>query len=129
MPKRLLLLSIIYTVLAVVALIYGVAVIPALLLLMLVLSIFARHQATGWILRGVAVFMLLGVSTMPYLLEQNPQLASQWQQLVGAAAVASMPSWLLFTLALVLTMLQLWLVLTPKVSRWFQRRNNFNIMS
>ncbi|QSX34680.1 hypothetical protein JYB87_05435 [Shewanella avicenniae] len=129
MPKRLLLLSIIYSIAAMLGLVSGKAVVPALLLLFLVLSIFARQQATGWILRGLAILALLALSLMPYLLEQNPPLAEQWQQWLNNSPLAALPNWLLFSLSGIVAMLQLWLLFTPKVGRWFQRKNNFNIMN
>lgn len=129
LPKRLLLLSGLYCVLALCAFISGVMVIPALLLVMLALSIFAKQQATVWILRGLAVFLLLSVSMAPYLLEQNPQLTELWQSWFAGSVFAHWPQWSVFAIALVVSMLHLWLLFTAKVSQWFQRKNNFNIMS
>ena len=128
-PKRLLLLSVIYCALALLGFMSGAAVIPALLLLMLALSIYAKQQATMWILRGLAVFLLLSVSMMPYLLEQNPQLAELWQSWLTSSVLAQWPSWSVFAIALIGSMLHLWLLFTAKVSRWFARKNNFNIMN
>ncbi|WP_417761239.1 hypothetical protein [Shewanella sp.] len=129
MPNRLILLCIVYSVLALTALVNGVAVVPALLLLMVVLSIFAKQQATGWILRGLAVFILLSVSMAPYLLQQNPQLAQAWQTWWSNSVLATVPQWAIFAAALLLSMLHLWLLFTAKVTQWFQRKNSFNIMS
>ncbi len=129
MPKRLLLLCGVYCMLAATALINSVAVVPALLLLMIVLSVFAKQQATAWILRGLAVFTLLSVSMAPYLLQQNPQLADAWQTWWTSSVLAVVPQWGIFVVALILSMLHLWLLFTAKVGQWFQRKNTFNIMS
>ncbi|MBO1270348.1 hypothetical protein J3L11_01585 [Shewanella sp. 4t3-1-2LB] len=128
LPKRLLALMLVYAILALSGLLYGRGVILSLLTLMMLLAITARHKAGLWLLRGYAIVGLTGSTLLPYLLEINPQLQQQLQQSQLWHYLDSVPGWLSMGLLIALTMLQLWLVFSAKVSRFFCRDINFNIM-
>ena len=128
LPKRLLALMLVYAILALSGLFYGRGVILSLLTLMMLLAITVRHKAGLWLLRGYAIVGLAGSTLLPYLLEINPQLQQQLQQSQLWHYLDSVPGWLSVGLLIALTMLQLWLVFSAKVSRFFCRDINFNIM-
>ncbi|MCL1073840.1 hypothetical protein [Shewanella dokdonensis] len=128
LPKRLLALMLVYAILALSGLFYGRGVILSLLTLMMLLAIMARHKAGLWLLRGYAIIGLVGSTLLPYLLDINPQLQQQLQQSALWHSLDSIPGWLSVGLLIALTMLQLWLVFSAKVSHFFKREINFNIM-
>ncbi|MDF0533771.1 hypothetical protein KDN34_12100 [Shewanella yunxiaonensis] len=127
-PKRLLLLMLVYALLSLTCFIGGFAVMFAMLTIMMLMAIMARHKAGLWLLRGYAIFGLVSSSLLPYVLDLNPQLLQQLQQSRIWPYLANIPGWSIIAVLILLTMLQLWVVFTPKVGAVFERNINFNIM-
>ncbi len=75
-PKRLLLLMLLYIAASVSGLIAGQGVVFCLLTLIMVLAVLARHQAGLWALRFYTLAQLALVSFLPYILDQ----ATVWPQ-------------------------------------------------
>lgn len=75
-PKRLLLLMLLYIAASVSGLIAGQGVVFCLLTLIMVLAVLARHQAGLWALRFYTLAQLTLVSFLPYILDQ----ATVWPQ-------------------------------------------------
>ncbi|MFQ6371361.1 hypothetical protein [Shewanella sp. YIC-542] len=128
LPKRLVLIMLGYAALSLWGLWSGTGVMLALLSILMLLAISIRHKAGLWLLRGYAITALAASTTLPYLLQQNPALYQQLQHSGLWPYLQHIPGWLSISVLIVLSMLQLWLVFTAKVSAFFQRNVNFNLM-
>jgi len=127
-PKRLLLLMLLYIAAAVSGLIAGQGVIFCLLTLIMVLAVLARHQAGLWALRLYTLVQLALVSFLPYILDQGDSVATGPNSLKITGFELKVPDWAIFSFLIGFCMLQVWIAFTPKVKAFFKRKMNFNLM-
>lgn len=127
-PKRLLLLMLLYIAASVSGLIAGQGVVFCLLTLIMVLAVLARHQAGLWALRFYTLAQLALVSFLPYILDQGNSVATGPNTLNIAGMELKAPDWAIFGFLIGFCMLQVWIAFTPKVKAFFKRKMNFNLM-
>ncbi|ABL99051.1 hypothetical protein SHAM105786_07955 [Shewanella amazonensis] len=129
MPKRLIALMLLYTAAAVSGIVAKQGVIFCLLTLLMVVAVFARQRAGLWFLRGYTVLQLAMVSLLPFILDQGDDVATGPNTLNLAGMPFEASDYAIFAVLIGLCMVQVWLVFTPKVGKFFNRAQNFNLMS
>lgn len=129
LPKRLITLLLLYIVASVSGLIAKQGVLFCLLTLFMVLGIIGRQKAGLIMLRGYTLLQLALVSMLPVILYDPDNLVAgpttvhlgEWQ--------GKLPDYVIFTVLIVLSLLQVWIAFDKKVKAWFKPKLNFNIMN
>lgn len=129
LPKRLIVLLLLYVVASVSGLIAKQGVLFCLLTLFMVLGILGRQQAGLIMLRGYTLVQLALVSMLPVILYDPDNLV------VGPTTVhlggwhIQLPDYVIFTILFVLSLLPIWVAFDKKVKAWFKPKLNLNIMN
>ncbi|MEL4292305.1 hypothetical protein [Shewanella xiamenensis] len=129
LPKRLIALLLLYVAASVSGLIAKQGVLFCLLTLLMVLGIIGRQKAGLIMLRGYTLVQLALVSMLPVLLYDPDNLVAgpttvhlgQWQ--------GKLPDYVIFTVLIVLSLLQVWIAFDKDVKAWFKPKLNLNIMN
>ncbi|MBT1444468.1 hypothetical protein KJI95_07995 [Shewanella sp. JM162201] len=129
MPKRLIALMLLYTLASVSGLVAKQGVLFCLLTLLMVLAVFARQKAGLWFLRGYTLVQLGMFSMLPFILDQGENVATGPNTLKLGSLQIEASDHTIFGVLILFGALQVLLVFTPKVGRFFTRDPNFNIMS
>ncbi|AZQ09523.1 hypothetical protein [Shewanella khirikhana] len=129
MPKRLIVLMLLYVAAAVSGLVAKQGVLFCLLTLLMVVAVFARQKAGLWFLRGYTLVQLGMVSLLPFILDQGDDVATGPNTLNLAGMPFEASDYAIFAVLIGFCALQVWLVFTPKVGQFFNRAQNFNLMS
>ncbi|MCP3127997.1 hypothetical protein [Shewanella sp. KJ2020] len=129
LPKRLIVLLLLYVVASVSGLIAKQGVLFCLLTLFMVLGILGRQKAGLIMLRGYTLVQLALVSMLPVILYDPDNLVvgpttvhlGEWQ--------GKFPDYVIFIVLIILSLLQVWIAFDKKVKAWFKPKLNLNIMS
>lgn len=129
LPKRLIVLLLLYVVASVSGLIAKQGVLFCLLTLFMVLGILGRQKAGLIMLRGYTLVQLALVSMLPVILYDPDNLVvgpttvhlGEWQ--------GKLPDYVIFIVLIILSLLQVWIAFDKKVKAWFKPKLNLNIMS
>lgn len=129
LPKRLIVLLLLYVVTSVSGLIAKQGVLFCLLTLFMVLGILGRQKAGLVMLRGYTLVQLALVSMLPVILYDPDNLVvgpttvhlGEWQ--------GKLPDYVIFIVLIALSLLQVWTAFDKKVKAWFKPKLNLNIMS
>lgn len=129
LPKRLIVLLLLYVAASVSGLIAKQGVLFCLLTLFMVLGILGRQKAGLIMLRGYTLVQLALVSMLPVILYDPDNLVvgpttvhlGEWQ--------GKFPDYVIFIVLIILSLLQVWVAFDKKVKVWFKPKLNLNIMS
>ncbi|WP_293634281.1 hypothetical protein [Shewanella sp. CG12_big_fil_rev_8_21_14_0_65_47_15] len=129
LPKRLIVLLLLYVVASVSGLIAKQGVLFCLLTLFMVLGILGRQKAGLIMLRGYTLVQLALVSMLPIILYDPDNLVvgpttvhlGEWQ--------GKLPDYVIFIVLIILSLLQVWVAFDKKVKAWFKPKLNLNIMN
>ncbi|WP_198782661.1 hypothetical protein [Shewanella putrefaciens] len=129
LPKRLIVLLLLYVAASVSGLIAKQGVLFCLLTLFMVLGILGRQKAGLIMLRGYTLVQLALVSLLPVILYDPDNLVvgpttvhlGEWQ--------GKLPDYVIFIVLVILSLLQVWIAFDKKVKAWFKPKLNLNIMS
>lgn len=129
LPKRLIVLLLLYVAASVSGLIAKQGVLFCLLTLFMVLGILGRQKAGLIMLRGYTLVQLALVSMLPIILYDPDNLVvgpttvhlGEWQ--------GKFPDYVIFIVLIILSLLQVWVAFDKKVKAWFKPKLNLNIMS
>lgn len=128
LPKRLIALLLLYVTASMSGIIAQQGVLFCLLTLLMVIGIIGRQKAGLIMLRGYTLVQLALVSMLPVILYDPDNLIAgpttvhlgQWQ--------GKLPDYVIFTLLIVLSLLQVWIAFDKTVKAWFKPKLNLNIM-
>ncbi|EGM69061.1 hypothetical protein [Shewanella sp. HN-41] len=129
LPKRLIVLLLLYVAASVSGLIAKQGVLFCLLTLFMVLGILGRQKAGLIMLRGYTLVQLALVSMLPVILYDPDNLVvgpttvhlGEWQ--------GKFPDYVIFIVLIILSLLQVWVAFDKKVKIWFKPKLNLNIMN
>ncbi|MCG9753834.1 hypothetical protein L1D40_01180 [Shewanella insulae] len=128
LPKRLLALLLVLTQASISGLMAEQGVLFCMLTLLMVIAVLGRQKAGLYMLRGYTIIQLGLVSLLPVILYDPDNLVvgpstfhlGDWQ--------GKLPDWLVFTVLILLAVLQVWIAFTPKVKAYCHIKNSMNIM-
>lgn len=129
LPKRLIVLLLLYVIASGSGLIAKQGVLFCLLTLFMVLGILGRQKAGLIMLRGYTLVQLALVSMLPVLLYDPDNLV------VGPTTVhlgdwqGKLPDYVIFIALIILSLLQVWVAFDKKVKVWFKPKLNLNIIN
>ena len=129
MPKRLLLLLVFLVMISISGLMAKQGVLFCILTLFMVLAIIGKQKAGLLMLRVYTSLQLAIASALPIMLQDPdnmvPSEPSSYS--IGSFSI-QLPDWVVFGLLIIISLVQVWIAFTPKVSRYFSRALNLNIM-
>ncbi|WP_373681759.1 MULTISPECIES: hypothetical protein [Shewanella] len=128
LPKRLMALLALLTLASISGLMAKQGVLFCMLTLLMVIAVLGRQKAGLYMLRGYTLIQLGLVSLLPVILYDPDNLVAgpstfhlgEWQ--------GKLPDWLVFTVLILLALLQVWIAFTPKVKAYCHIKNSMNIM-
>lgn len=129
LPKRLIVLLLLYVVASISGLMAKQGVLFCLLTLFMVIAIIGRQKAGLIMLRGYTLVQLALVSMLPVILYDPDNLIvgpttvylGEWQE--------KLPDYVIFIALIALSLLQVWIAFNGKVKAWFKPKLNLNIMN
>ncbi|PKG56658.1 hypothetical protein [Shewanella sp. GutDb-MelDb] len=124
-PKRLIALLVFLVLISVTGLIMKQGVLFCILTLFMVLAIIGKQKAGLIMLRVYTSLQLAIVSMLPLVLYDPENLASSFA--IGSFN-AQVPDWIIFSILILLAIVQVWIAFTRKVGQYFNREVNLNIM-
>ena len=129
MPKRLIALLAFLVIISVSGLLAKQGVLFSILTLFMVLSIIGRQKAALIMLRVYTSLQLAIVSILPVVLYDPENLAASGPSNFAIGSFkAQVPDWIIFSILIVLAIVQVWIAFNRKVSLYFNREVNLNIM-
>ncbi|WP_227006715.1 hypothetical protein [Shewanella donghaensis] len=129
LPKRLIALLIVYVVSSVSGLMAEQGVLLCVLTLMMVLGITGRQKAALYMLRGYAILQLALYSMLPVIMYDPENLVAGPTTVNLGFVQMVLADWVIFTVLIILALIQVWISFNKKVFKWFKPRMNFNIIS
>lgn len=129
LPKRLIVLLLLYVLASISGLMAKQGVLFCLLTLFMVIAIIGRQKAGLIMLRGYTLVQLALVSMLPVILYDPDNLIvgpttvylGEWQE--------KLPDYVIFIALIALSLLQVWIAFNGKVKAWFKPKLNLNIMN
>ena len=129
MPKRLIALLAFLVIISVSGLLAKQGVLFSILTLFMVLAIIGRQKAALIMLRVYTSLQLAIVSMLPVVLYDPENLAASGPSSFAIGSFkAQVPDWIIFSILIVLAIVQVWIAFNRKVSLYFNREVNLNIM-
>ncbi|ACJ30525.1 Conserved hypothetical protein [Shewanella piezotolerans WP3] len=129
MPKRLIALLAFLVIISVSGLLAKQGVLFCILTLFMVLAIIGRQKAALIMLRVYTSLQLAIVSMLPVVLYDPENLAASGPSSFAIGSFkAQVPDWIIFSILIVLAILQVWIAFTAKVGSYFNRKVDLNIM-
>ncbi|MEZ9821621.1 hypothetical protein AB4238_13505 [Shewanella sp. 10N.286.45.A1] len=129
MPKRLIALLAFLVIISVSGLLAKQGVLFCILTLFMVLAIIGRQKAALIMLRVYTSLQLAIVSILPVVLYDPENLAASGPSSFAIGSFkAQVPDWIIFSILIVLAIVQVWIAFNRKVSLYFNREVNLNIM-
>ncbi|MFT5788492.1 MAG: hypothetical protein ACI8SJ_000595 [Shewanella sp.] len=125
MPKRLVALLVFLVLISIIGLVMKQGVLFCILTLFMVLAIIGKQKAGLIMLRVYTSLQLAIVSMLPLVLYDPENLASSFA--IGSFK-AHVPDWMIFSILILLAIVQVWIAFTRKVGQYFNREVNLNIM-
>ncbi len=129
MPKRLIVLLAFLIIISVSGLLAKQGVLFSILTLFMVLAIIGRQKAALIMLRVYTSLQLAIVSMLPVVLYDPENLAASGPSSFAIGSFkAQVPDWIIFSILILLAIVQVWIAFNRKVSLYFNREVNLNIM-
>lgn len=129
MPKRLIALLAFLIIISVSGLLAKQGVLFSILTLFMVLAIIGRQKAALIMLRVYTSLQLAIVSMLPVVLYDPENLAASGPSSFAIGSFkAQVPDWIIFSILILLAIVQVWIAFNRKVSLYFNREVNLNIM-
>ncbi|GIU41865.1 membrane protein [Shewanella sairae] len=129
MPKRLIALLVFLVVISISGLMAKQGVLFCILTLFMVLAIIGKQKAGLIMLRVYTSLQLAIASALPIMLHDPDNMVPSEPSSYGIGSFSmQLPDWLVFAVLIILSFVQVWIAFTPKVSRYFSRALNLNIM-
>ena len=129
MPKRLILLLILYVAASISGILAKQGVLFCILTLMMVLAIIGRQKTALYMLRGYTLVQLALMSILPVVMYDPDNLVAGPTTVSIGELHAKLPDYVIFTFLIALSILQVWIASSAKVQPWFTAKVNMNIMS
>lgn len=129
MPKRLMFLLLVYVVVAVSGLIAKQGVMFCILTLLMVLAILGRQKAGLILLRVYTVLQLALVSMLPVIMYDPDNLVVGPTTIHLGQLQGKVPDYIIFSVLILLSLVQVWVAFNAKVNTWFKPKLNMNIMN
>ncbi len=129
MPKRLIALLAFLVIISVSGLLAKQGALFCILTLFMVLALIGRQKAALIMLRVYTSLQLAIVSILPVVLYDPENLAASGPSSFAIGSFkAQVPDWIIFSILIVLAIVQVWIAFNRKVSLYFNREVNLNIM-
>nr|WP_260865103.1 hypothetical protein [Shewanella sp. KCT] len=128
LPKRLLALLLLLTLASVSGLMAKQGVLFCMLTLLMVIAVLGRQKAGLYMLRGYTIIQLGLVSLLPVILYDPDNLVAGPSTFHLGDWQGKLPDWLVFTVLILLAVVQVWIAFTPKVKAYCHIKNSMNIM-
>ncbi|MEZ9197980.1 hypothetical protein [Shewanella sp. 10N.286.54.B9] len=129
MPKRLIALLAFLVIISVSGLFAKQGALFCILTLFMVLALIGRQKAALIMLRVYTSLQLAIVSILPVVLYDPENLAASGPSSFAIGSFkAQVPDWIIFSILIVLAIVQVWIAFNRKVSLYFNREVNLNIM-
>ncbi len=128
LPKRLLALLLVLTLASISGLMAEQGVLFCMLTLLMVIAVLGRQKAGLYMLRGYTIIQLGLVSLLPVILYDPDNLVAGPSTFHLGDWQGKLPDWLVFTVLILLAVLQVWIAFTPKVKAYCHIKNSMNIM-
>ncbi|MDR8524824.1 hypothetical protein OS136_05615 [Shewanella fidelis] len=129
MPKRLMLLLVFLVMISISGLMAKQGVLFCILTLFMVLAIIGKQKAGLLMLRVYTSLQLIIASALPIMLQDPDNMVPSEPSSYGIGSFSiQLPDWVVFGLLIIISLVQVWIAFTPKVSRYFSRALNLNIM-
>lgn len=129
MPKRLIVLLVFLVIISVSGLLAQQGVLFCILTLFMVLAIIGRQKAALIMLRVYTSLQLVIVSLLPLVLYDPKNLAASGPSSFSIGSFhAQVPDWIVFSILILLAIVQVWIAFNRKVRQYFNREINLNIM-
>nr|WP_283102810.1 hypothetical protein [Shewanella abyssi] len=129
MPKRLIALLVFLLLISVSGLIAQQGVLFCILTLFMVLAIIGKQKAGLIMLRVYTSLLLAVVSMLPLVLyDAEASAGSGPANFAIGSFEAPVPDWIIFSILILLAIIQVWIAFTRKVGKYFNREVNLNIM-
>ncbi|MCG9723406.1 hypothetical protein [Shewanella sp. Isolate7] len=128
LPKRLLAMLLLLTLASVSGLMAKQGVLFCMLTLLMVIAVLGRQKAGLYMLRGYTIIQLALVSLLPVILYDPDNLVAGPSTFHLGDWQGKLPDWLVFTVLILLALVQVWIAFTPKVKAYCHIKNSMNIM-
>lgn len=125
LPKRLAALLVFLVLISIIGLIMKQGVLLCILTLFMVLAIIGKQKSALIMLRVYTSLQLTIISMLPLVLYDPDNLTSS---VAIGSLKAQIPDWILFSILILLSIIQVWIAFTRKVGQYFNREVNLNIM-
>ena len=134
LPKRLMGLMLVYTLLSISGLISTQSLselssMLCILTLLMVVAIMGKQKAALYLLRVYCLLQLMIYSMLPIIMYDPDNLDTSPTTMDFGVFQTVVPDWLLYGVLIAVGMLQVWISFNAKVKMWFKSRINFNIIS
>ncbi|MCL1113298.1 hypothetical protein L2703_06745 [Shewanella basaltis] len=134
LPKRLMGLMLVYTLLSISGLIATQSLselssMLCILTLLMVVAIMGKQKAALYLLRVYCLLQLMIYSMLPIIMYEPDNLDTSPTTMDFGVFQTVVPDWLLYGVLIAVGMLQVWISFNAKVKMWFKSRINFNIIS
>ncbi|ARD21527.1 MULTISPECIES: hypothetical protein [Shewanella] len=128
-PKRLIALMCVYVITSVSGLMAQQGVLLCILTLMMVLGVAGRQKAALYMLRAYAILQLALYSALPAIMYDPDNIVAGPTTVDFGFMQMVLSDWVIFTVLIVLALIQVWISFDKAVLKWFKPRMNFNIIS
>ncbi len=129
-PKRLAALCIFFVILSISGLVVKLGELFCILTIIMVVAILGRQRTSMYFLRGYTVLQLALISMLPvYLYDPNNLLIENPLTFKLGQLQAEIPNFVIFSILIILAIVQVWIAFTPKIKDYFNTKINMNIIS
>ncbi len=128
-PKRLIALMAVYVMTSVSGLMAQQGVLLCVLTLLMVLGVAGRQKAALYMLRAYGILQLALYSVLPIIMYDPDNLVAGPTTVDFGFMQMVLPDWIIFSVLILLAILQVWISFNKAVFKWFKPRMNFNIIS
>ncbi|QYK00686.1 hypothetical protein [Shewanella psychrotolerans] len=128
LPKRLLALLLFLSIASISGIVAKQGVLFCILTLLMVVAVLGRQKAGLYMLRGYTVVQLGLVSLLPVILYDPDNLLVSPSTFQIGEWQGQIPDYIVFSVLILLSILQVWIAFTPKVKAYCYIKTNMNIM-
>ncbi|QYJ78014.1 hypothetical protein [Shewanella acanthi] len=129
LPKRLIVLLLVYVAASVSGIMAKQGVLFCVLTLFMVLGILGRQKAGLIMLRGYTLLQLALISMLPVIMYDPDNLVAGPTTVHFGEWQGKLPDYVIFSVLIILSLLQVWIAFDKKVKLWFKPQLNLNIMN
>ena len=128
LPKRLLALLLFLSIASISGLMAKQGVLFCILTLLMVIAVLGRQKAGLYMLRGYTVIQLGLVCLLPVILYDPGNLVAGPSTFQLGELQGQIPDYIVFSVLILLSVLQVWIAFTAKVKAYCHIKTNMNIM-